>query len=185
MNGNAFGMSGPALGVAGCAWPSRRCRAAGRERGASIVEFALVAPVFFFLFLAIIEFGVLFWVNLTMQHAVREGARYAVTGQSNLDPNTANQQRYNAVIQDIKNSSMGLYGMLNPTIAVAINGGSLQLYGNAGIYNGGMFGGPGDIVVLQLNCAWPIITPLVKPFFINTGGQYKFSVAATMRNEAF
>ncbi|MDD5250355.1 MAG: TadE/TadG family type IV pilus assembly protein [Rhodocyclaceae bacterium] len=156
-----------------------------RQRGSSIVEFALVAPVFFFLFLAVIEFGILFWVNLTMQHAVREGARYAVTGQSNLDPNASDQQRYNAVIQDIKNNSMGLYGMLNPTIAITINGGSSQSYSNSASYNGGMFGGPGDIIVLQLNCAWPIITPLAKPFFAGTDGQYQFSVAATMRNEAF
>ena len=162
-----------------------RCRTRRRENGSSIVEFALVAPVFFFLFMGIIEFGILFWVNLTMQHAVREGARYAVTGQSNLDPNASNQQRYNAVIQDIKNNSMGLYGAVNPTIAIAINGGSSQSYGTPTSYNSGMFGGPGDIVMLQLNCTWPIMTPFVKPFFASTGGQYKFSVAATMRNESY
>jgi len=39
------------------------------------------------------------------------------------------------------------------------------------------------IIVLQLNCAWPMLTPLARPFF--AGGTYSFSVAATMRNEGF
>lgn len=154
-----------------------------REKGTAIIEFALIAPLFFFLLFAIVDFGVLYWANLTMQYAVREGARYAVTGQSNLDPNTANQQRYLAVIQMIKDSSMGIYGQVNPTLAIAINGGTPQSYGTPAQYNTGMFGGPGDIIALQLDCTWPILTPLVQPYF--SGGVYRFSVGATMRNEAF
>jgi Flp pilus assembly protein TadG len=170
------------FGVWSSGW---RRRVGRRQGGSSIVEFALVAPVFLFLFMAVIELGVMLWVNLTMQHAIREAARYSITGQSNLDPNTANQQRYDAVIQDIKINSMGIYETLHPTIAIAINGLNAQTYSDSKSYNAGMFGGPGDIVVLQLNCAWPIMTPFVKPFFTGTGGEYRFSVAATMRNEAF
>ena len=55
----------------------------------------------------------MFWVNLTMQYAVREGARYSITGQSGLDPATLNKQRYLAVIQRIKDSSMGLYPVVS------------------------------------------------------------------------
>ncbi len=160
-------------------------RGAARQAGSATIEFALVCAVYLLLLLAIVEFGILLWVNLTMQHAVREGARYAVTGQSNLDPNRSSPQRYNAVLQDIKDQSMGLYGIVNPTVEVSINGGSATAYGDPSLYNNAMFGGPGDIVELKLNCAWPILTPLVEPFFAGTGGQYRFSVAATMRNEAF
>ena len=49
------------------------------ERGATIVEAALVLPIFFLLVLAIFEFGLVFSVYHTMVGAVREGARYAVT----------------------------------------------------------------------------------------------------------
>ena len=49
------------------------------ERGATIVETALVLPVFFLLLLAIFEFGLVFSAYHTMVGAVREGARYAVT----------------------------------------------------------------------------------------------------------
>jgi Flp pilus assembly protein TadG len=153
-----------------------------RQHGATAVEFALIAPVLFLLLFIALDMGIALWANLTMQYAVREGARYAVTGQSNLDPNASSQQRYLAVIQEIKNSSMGLYGMVNPSYVVTVNG-KASSYTTQGSYNSGMFGNPGDIIVLQLNCTWPLLTPLVKPFF--AGGTYSFSVAATMRNEGF
>ena len=154
-------------------------------RGSTLVEFALIAPLLFFLMFVIIELAILFWVNLTMQYAVREGARYSVTGQSNLDPATVNQQRYLAVIQKIKDSSMGMYAQVNPTIL--INGSSRA----PASYSNTMFGAPGDIVVLQLDCTWPVVTPawrlmaLLNPGAQSSSVQYAFSVAATMRNEAF
>lgn len=160
--------------------PRRSLRS--RMRGTSAVEFALIAPVLLFMLFVIVDFGVLFWVNLTMQYAVREGARYAVTGQSNLDPNTASQQRYLAIVQEIKNSSMGLYNMVSPSYVITVNG-ATQNYSSSGSYSTSMFGNPGDIVVLQLNCTWPLLTPFIKPLFAN--GTYSFSVAATMRNEGF
>jgi Flp pilus assembly protein TadG len=146
------------------------------QAGSTVVEFAIIAPLLMFVICMIIDLGLMFWVNLTMQYAVHEGARYAVTGQDNLDPNTANQQRYLAVIQDIESSSMGLYSLVNPTISVTVNG-------TPATYGANMFGGPGDLVVLQLNCNWSLLTPLIAPFF--SKGVYSFSVAATMRNEGF
>jgi Flp pilus assembly protein TadG len=153
-----------------------------KQSGVATIEFALVAPVLFLLLCIAMDLGVALWVNLTMQYAVREGARYSVTGQTNLDPNATNQQRYLAVVQDIKDNSMGLYALVSPTYVITINGAS-QTYNTQTSYSTGMFGNPGDIVVLQINCIWPLLTPLVKPFFAN--GNFSFSVAATMRNEGF
>ncbi|MGF6765600.1 Flp pilus assembly protein TadG [Paraburkholderia sp. GAS33] len=153
---------------------SRRSRK--DQSGSTVVEFAIIAPLLLFVLCMIIDLGLMFWVNLTMQYAVHEGARYAVTGQDNLDPDSTNQQRYLAVIQDIEDSSMGLYTLVNPVISVTVNGTPVA-------YGANMFGGPGDLVVLQLNCTWSLLTPLIAPFF--NGGAYTFSVAATMRNEGF
>jgi len=68
------------------------------------------------------------------------------------------------------------YTLVNPVISVTVNGTPVA-------YGANMFGGPGDLVVLQLNCTWSLLTPLIAPFF--NGGAYTFSVAATMRNEGF
>lgn len=154
----------------------RRKLAGKKERGASAVEFAIVAPVLFFLLIAIVEVCGLFWVNLTMQYAVREGARYAVTGRTDLDPSPTNDQRYRAVVAAIRNHSMGLFDRVEPKI-------NNIRYGDPAAYNDGMFGRAGEIFVLRIDCSWPLMTPVLSPFFKD--GKYAFSVATTMRNEAF
>ncbi|RZT42926.1 TadE/TadG family type IV pilus assembly protein [Cupriavidus agavae] len=148
-----------------------------RHRGASAVEFALVAPIFFLLLFSIVDFGAMMWANLTMQHAVREAARYAVTGQKGLDPNQS-PQRYRAVLEKLEQSSLGVFNMSNAQVSTWVNGSSQPS-------GAGMFGTAGDIVVIQVTCNWPLLTPVVAAFYKPTNGKYRFSVAATMRNEAF
>ncbi len=148
-----------------------------RQSGATIVEMAIVAPVFLLILFALVEVSMMFFATLTMQYAVREGARYAITGQSNLDPNTASQQRYAAVIENIRANSLGMYERVAPVISV--NGTSYS----STAYTSGMFGAAGSIIVLQLDCDWTVTTPLLSRFFTN--GKYHFAVAATMRNEYF
>ncbi|TXI86152.1 MAG: pilus assembly protein [Cupriavidus sp.] len=156
----------------------RTPRRPSRARGASAVEFALVAPLFFLLLFSVVDFSAMMWANLTMQHAVREGARYAVTGQTGLDPDQASPQRYRAVLEKIHDSSLGVFDMSGAQVTTWVNGSSQPS-------GAGMFGAAGDIVVIQVDCNWPLLTPLVAAFFTSTGGKYRFSVAATMRNEAF
>lgn len=149
-----------------------------RARGSTTVEMAFIAPVVLLLMMGIIEFSMVYFSTLTMQYAVREGARYAITGRTDRDPASANQQRYLAVLQTIKDNSMGIYNTVNPTVSV--NGKS---YASASAYSNNMFGGPGDIVVLRLDCVWPVSTPLISAFFPQ--GKYAFAVAATMQSETY
>ena len=138
---------------------------------------AIIAPVFLLIMLALVELSLMFFTTLTMQYAVREGARYAITGQRNLDPNTGNQQRYAAVIENIRGNALGMYEKVAPVISVNGKGYTSTTYSN------GMFGDAGSIIVLQLDCTWPVTTPLLSQFFQD--GKYRFAVAATMRNEFF
>ena len=62
-----------------------------KERGATIVEAALVLPAFFLLLLAIFEFGLVYSTYQTMAGAVREGARYAAATNANLGSPSAAQ----------------------------------------------------------------------------------------------
>jgi TadE-like protein len=54
-----------------------------RGRGQAMVEFALVAPIFFLMVFAIIEGGRFILYYQTLNNAVREGARYAIVHGSN------------------------------------------------------------------------------------------------------
>lgn len=54
------------------------------ERGAAMVEFAIIALLLFTLIFGIIEFGWLFFGWITLTGAVREGARLAVVGEDGI-----------------------------------------------------------------------------------------------------
>ena len=56
-------------------------------RGATLVEFAMVLPVFVLLLFGIIEFGRYFFVQHTLQFATREGTRLALVGGTLADAN--------------------------------------------------------------------------------------------------
>jgi TadE-like protein len=60
-----------------------RSRPRARTRGQAMVEFALVAPMFFMLLFGIIEAGRFIFYYETLSHATREGARYAIVNGAN------------------------------------------------------------------------------------------------------
>jgi Flp pilus assembly protein TadG len=75
-----------------------------RFRGQSMVEFALVAPLFFMLLFGAIEGGRLIWTNHELVNATREGARLAMVGGSEAQVQATNA----AVTQRILDRSAGL-----------------------------------------------------------------------------
>lgn len=146
-----------------------------RQSGTTLVEMAIIAPLFILVLIAIIEVSFMFFTTLTMQYAVREGARFAITGRAN--ETGGSQQRYTTIIAKIKDNSLGMYDRVAPVISVNGTGYTAKTYSNS------MFGVAGDMVVIKLDCSWTVTTPLLSSFF--TDGVYKFQVATTMRNEFF
>jgi Flp pilus assembly protein TadG len=149
-----------------------------RERGAAIVEFAFTAMLFFTVLFAIIDFSYLLFANLTMQHAVREGARYAVTGQFGLDPNPEGtaQDRCDAAVQRIRDQSMGLYERMVPTVV-------FKTVNADGSITPVACTNANQIIVIEVSCDLPLLTSFLQPFFAN--GKYSFKASTTMKNEAF
>lgn len=61
------------------------------QRGAYLLEFAIVAPAFVFLLFGIMEFGRAIWAYSSVAHAAREGVRFAIVrGQESSQSATAN-----------------------------------------------------------------------------------------------
>jgi len=56
----------------------RRNRKLGNERGATLIETALVLPLLLLMVLGILDFGMLFWRFEGVTNAAREGARVAI-----------------------------------------------------------------------------------------------------------
>ena len=63
----------------------RTPRRPAAERGASLVEMALVTPFLLLLLLGVIEFGWLFGEYNELRHAAREGTRFAAVSVPDLD----------------------------------------------------------------------------------------------------
>jgi Flp pilus assembly protein TadG len=61
----------------------RSAKTRNQSRGQALVEFALVAPVFFLILFAVIEGGRFILYYETLNNATREGARYAIVNGAN------------------------------------------------------------------------------------------------------
>jgi len=146
-----------------------------KMRGSALIEFSLVAAFFFSMFFTILDLSVYNFVKLTMQNSVREGARYAVTGRSDLDPDGLGS-REAAIIQKMSEAASGyLEQVLNVDEDIRVE----DIDGNAVAG----FGSSGEIIAIHLDCEWPAFSPIIYPFMEN--GKYSFTVSTAMKNEAF
>ncbi len=68
-------------------------RLLARARGQSMVEFALVLPVFLFMTVGVIDLGRTFYFHNQLVNGVREGARVGVTDQNATTIRTAVKSR--------------------------------------------------------------------------------------------
>ena len=136
------------------------------QRGQSAVEFAIAVPVVLVLFMGIFDFSRFFYTKITLQHAIHEAARFAVTG-STLDDDLGNPmtraESITSVIQD--------------------RAASLDLDVDQLIVDPSDGGGPSDIVTVTGTFRFHFITPGIKHLFPN--GTYDFTVSTALKNEPF
>jgi Flp pilus assembly protein TadG len=62
----------------------RRGKGTGRRNGQSLVEFAVVLPLFLLIVAGVADLGMLLYSNMTAINAAREGARLSVTDPGDL-----------------------------------------------------------------------------------------------------
>ena len=147
------------------------------RRGQSLVEFAFVAPLFFLMIFGITDFGRLFFTKQTLQFALREAGRYAVTGQHlpGVDPNTGSAYTRVASIKKIASDKAAGLNVSNIDVKAYNSNGQPDAVHPAGL--------PGETVVISLATDLTLITPFVGRYFPN--GKYTFTVSTTFRNEPF
>ena len=141
------------------------------SEGSSTLEFALAATILFTAIFGCFDFAILMYSQLTLQNAVRQAGRYAMTGNHEPDPNHPGQNlsRVASITQVARNQAMGL-DVSNIQISSTVGG-----QNNAG--------GPGDTVTVSLTANLPLISPLLGRYFSH--GIYTTTVSATFRNESF
>jgi hypothetical protein len=85
-----------------------RLSSRGHRRGQSLAEFALIFPVFMLILGGIIQFGVIFWGQNTLNQVVRDTGRWAATQQIDCGPSddtTALEALIESTADDIASTS--------------------------------------------------------------------------------
>lgn len=159
-----------------------------------MLEFALVAPVFFVLLMGIMETGMIYFAQSTLLSATQDAGRLVRTGQAQDGGMT--QEQFRSYICD--RISM-LLACSNDDPDLQIDMESYSSFGAAsygspltpqGTLNPALdnyqTGNPGDVVLVRVFYKWTVITPLLTPFLVNLGNDQRLITATTaFRNEPF
>lgn len=162
------------------------------EDGASAVEFALVAMPFFLLLFGIIEIGLMFFGQQLLDHGVGQSARLIRTGQAQMGG--FDEARFR---EDVCSQINVLFSCDGGDLKIDVR--TYDSFDDVDLTNsiddneqiddsdfGYQPGAGGDIVVVRVLYAWPIITP---NFGIGHGqltdGKRLMAASNTFRNEPF
>ncbi|HWA91231.1 MAG TPA: TadE/TadG family type IV pilus assembly protein [Rhizomicrobium sp.] len=158
--------------------------------GSAIIEFALIAPVFFLLIFSIMEIGIIFFAQSTLQVGANDVARLVRTGQVQGQSMTQAAIRTrvcadiaplipcdsNLMIDVESFSNFGGVGFSNP----------LDGTGQMKTMNAFSTGNACDVVLVRVFYAWTVFTPVLTPFLTNmANNKHLLYSAASFRNEPF
>lgn len=110
---------------------TRRHRDSNRARAGAIVEFAVVLPLLLTILFGIIEYGYVFMVRQTLQHAAREGGRLASL-QTSVAPYANVIDRVNEVMAPTRISSYQVQvtqGTCEETVTITVPYDDVSLVG--------------------------------------------------------
>ena len=127
-----------------------------KRRGAAVVEFAIVAPVFFLLVFGMIEYGRMVMVQQVLTNASREGARRAV-----LDGSTSGE------VQSAVNDYLTSGSISGATITITPSSPADAAFG--------------EPVSVRVEVPFSEVSWLPSPFFL---GATQLQATTTMRRES-
>lgn len=173
------------------------------QDGITALEFAMIAPVFLLLISAIIEFSMIMFTTSVMEGATNVTSRLGKTGFTS-GVSTRQEMITNSIVSHTAGlldaakitmttkvySDFSKIGKPEPCISPAsgpcpgtpgVN--FVDINGN-GTWDSDMgaagLGNAGDVVVYTVTYPWPILSPLMQPFF---GPTFNITVRTVTRNE--
>lgn len=160
------------------------------RRGSAAVEFALVAPLFFGMLFAILETGLMFFADQTLETATQDVARLVLTGQAqngNYDAAEFQTQicnrihalfNCNAITYDVQT-----FADFSGVDTSAPIDSKTKQYVPTNKFD---VGGPGDVVLVRLFYQWPIYVTGLGFDLSNLGNGKRLLIAtAAFRNEPY
>ena len=179
---------------------------AKNEDGATIIEFAIVAPIFFLLLMGIIEFGLIGFHSVALDAAVAQTSRQASIG--NVPSGFPDRVSY--IQQELRDRTQGLINsdriiitanLVNaggaptppdicltdpPTVGGNCNGFAFQEVNGIPGYQGAAaavtLGSAGDVVEIRAAYPWRVQLPLIRDF-LGPNGVLLLTSSTVVKNE--
>lgn len=151
------------------------------RQGTVSIEMALIAPIFFLMFIGIVEISLILLVQHMLENATFNASRLAKTGY------IATGKTQMETVIDVLNTELG---SLSPLIDVAkltftsTSYGSLTPIGQAGAGTDGL-GTPDQVVVITVDYPWKIFTPLIGELIGDANYMMTISSRIVVRNEPY
>ncbi len=171
----------------------RRGRAAVRPRreGAAAVEFAMVAAPFFFMIFAVLELGLVFLIDSTLENAVLSASRLVRTGRAETEAVTDAQFKTALCAQmSVFEGDCISRADVDVRIMPRFSDGTPDSPIRNGVMNTGDLdydiGEPGDLMLVRVWYSQPLVTPFMQQAMsrLNSGAAV-ISVATAFRNEPY
>ena len=177
------------------------------QRGSSLVEFGLAAPLIVLMIIGSVEFGMIMFVSTLIESGLRDAARFGITGQ---EPE-GGETRLERILSIVGDRTIGLINMNDARVEVKVyptfgdvGRGESFVDGNGnGTYDAGETftdengngahdsdvgaDGPGDagaIVAYRMEYAWNLRTPFAS-HLIGDDGVFVLRSAVAVRNEPY
>lgn len=177
------------------------------NRGAAMVEWALVAPVALTVGFVFLELCMMVFVNVLAEGGLREAARYGITGY--VPPGKTREEH---IVDIVKEHTLGFLGGEDTKITTKVypnfdrvgdgekftdeNGNQKYDEGEPYIDENGNgqydadigeegSGGPGDIVAYTITYSYTLMTPFLAPLVGNGDGKITFTAVVVVQNEPF
>jgi len=168
----------------------------GDSKGATAVEFALIAAPFLALIVALMQTFLLFFAQSVLENAVRSSARQVLTGQvQSQDASLTQAQAVAAFHQTVCNNSAVLFTCTGLMVDVQVASGWSSAYAgpptltydtNGNVTNNWQFnpGNAGDIVVVRVMYLWPVFFgPIAFNLANQPNGSRLILASAAFQNE--
>jgi Flp pilus assembly protein TadG len=158
--------------------------------GSVIVEFAMLAPIFFLLLFSIMEIGIIFFAQSTLQHATEIVGRMVRTGQ--VQGRSLTQSQVRQIVCDNAAALIPCDGNLYVDVEAFSNFGSvvfsppLDAHGNMNPLSNFQTGNACSVVLVRVFYAWNVFTPVLTRF-LSTMANDKHLIysAVAFRNEPY
>lgn len=179
----------PAPLLSALRWPHAISRFSRNRRGSAVVQFALVAPIFFALIFAVIETSLVFFAGQVLETGVQDSGRLIYTNQAKNNGTTQEEFR-----QDLCARVAVLFTCANIVTDVQTYGPGVTIPTAAPISNGQLSSnfvfqipepGSADTVVVRAFYEWPLFVTKLGYDIANIGSGTDYSKRLLIATAAF